>query len=119
MRVQRPALVGRAHALTAALLLAACQGGDWIAVDVTFPQERSAEPLDGRLILILSQAAEGEPRLQVTDGTGAQPVFGIDVEGWAPGSPATFTDTVFGYPVKRLGDLPPGTYRAQATNVKT
>ena len=114
MRAQHPALVGRAYALTAALLLAACQGGDRIAVEVTFAQERSAEPLDGRLILILSQAAEGEPRLQVTDGPGAQPVFGIDVEGWVPGSPATFTDSVFGYPVRRLGDLPPGTYRAQA-----
>ncbi|MFQ5538200.1 MAG: hypothetical protein ACE5GJ_12210 [Gemmatimonadota bacterium] len=31
-----------------------------------------------------------------------------------PGSGAVFTDTVFGYPVPRLGDLPPGTYRAQA-----
>ncbi len=114
MRVQRSALVGRVHALAAAFLLAACQGGDRIAVEITFPQERSAEPLDGRLILVLSQAAEGEPRFQVTDGAGAQPVFGLDVEGWAPGAKATFTDTVFGYPVKRLGDLPAGTYRAQA-----
>jgi hypothetical protein len=102
-------------AVALALVLAACQpGGERIAVEVTFPQERSAEPLDGRLILILSQADDGEPRSQVTDGPGAQPVFGIDVEGWAPGAKATFTDTVFGYPVKRLGDLPPGTYRAQA-----
>ncbi|MDP2956411.1 MAG: hypothetical protein Q8N53_08310 [Longimicrobiales bacterium] len=102
-------------AAAALLFLAACQpGGDRIAVEVTFPEARSAEPLDGRLILVLSQAPDGEPRFQVTDGTGAQPVFGLDVEGWAPGQAATFTDTVFGYPVKRLGDLPPGTYRAQA-----
>ncbi|MHB1193967.1 MAG: hypothetical protein ACYC6F_13075 [Longimicrobiales bacterium] len=107
--------LGRATTVAAALLLAACQPvRERIAVEVSFPQERSAEPLDGRLILTLSQGTEGEPRLQVTDGPGAQPVFGIDVEGWAPGSPATFTDTVFGYPVRRLGDLPPGTYRAQA-----
>jgi hypothetical protein len=107
----------RAHrsALALATLLAACQpGGERITVEVTFPQERSAEPLDGRLILVLSQREAGEPRFQVTDGAGAQPVFGIDVEGWAAGTKATFSDTVFGYPVRRLGDLPSGTYRAQA-----
>ena len=97
------------------LLLAACQpGGNSITVEVTLPPERSAEPLDGRLVLVLSQNPEGEPRFHVTDGPGAQPVFGLDVEGWAPGSAAVFSDTVFGYPVAKLGDLPPGTYRAQA-----
>ena len=102
--------------LTTALLLPACapSGGDHVTVQVTFPESASAEALDGRLILVLSNAPEGEPRFAVTDGPGAQPVFGIDVEGWAPGAAATFTDTVFGYPVARLGDLPAGTYRAQA-----
>ena len=98
-----------------ALVPTACgRGGDRVTVDVTFPASASAEPLDGRLILVLSTAPEGEPRLAVTDGPGAQPVFGLDVDGWAPGTAATFTDSVLGYPVERLGDLPPGTYRAQA-----
>lgn len=103
-----------ARAALLALLAAACGPADRVTVEVTFPEARSAEPLDGRLILVLSRAAEGEPRFHVTDGPGAQPVFGLDVEGWAPGEAATFTDTVFGYPVARLGELPPGTYRAQA-----
>ncbi len=96
--------------------LAACSGGsaDQITVDVTFPEARSAQALDGRLLLVLSQRAEGDPIRHVTDGPGAQPVFGVDVEGWAPGQAAVFTDTVFGFPVERLGDLPAGTYRAQA-----
>jgi hypothetical protein len=102
-------------AAAVALLLSACQpGGDRITVEVTFPEARSAEALDGRLILVLSQRDEGEPRFHVTDGTGAQPVFGIDVEGWVPGEAAVLTDSVFGFPVRRLGDLPSGTYRAQA-----
>lgn len=98
------------------LLMPACApaGDDAVSVQVTFPESVSADALDGRLILVLSQRAEGEPRNHVTDGTAAQPVFGIDVDGWAPGQAATFTDTVFGFPVARLGDLPPGTYRAQA-----
>ena len=85
-----------------------------VQVDVTFPESVSAEALDGRLILVLSQREDGEPRTHVTDGPAAQPVFGIDVDAWAPGEVATFTDSVFGFPVRRLGDLPPGTYRAQA-----
>ncbi|HSG50052.1 MAG TPA: hypothetical protein VLA43_19665, partial [Longimicrobiales bacterium] len=101
-------------ALVSALLVAACGPSDRITVDVTFPEARSAEALDGRLILVLSRRSEGEPRSHVTDGPGAQPTFGLDVEGWAPGAVATFSDTVFGFPVRRLGDLPPGTYRAQA-----
>jgi hypothetical protein len=99
-----------------ALAAAACQPStsDRILVEVSFPEARSVEPLDGRLILVLSQRPEGEPRFHVTDGRGAQPVFGLDLEGWAPGEPAVFTDTVFGFPVRRLGNLPAGTYRAQA-----
>jgi hypothetical protein len=97
------------------LALPACGApSDSITVEVSFPEARSAEALDGRLILVLSQNPEGEPRFHVTDGLGAQPVFGLDVEGWAPGQAATFTDSVFGFPMTTLGDLPPGTYRAQA-----
>jgi hypothetical protein len=103
--------------LASALILAltACQPGtDLARVEVTFDESLSSEPLDGRLILVLSQRPEGEPRSHVTDGVGAQPVFGLDVDGWAPGEAAVFTDTVFGYPVSRLADLPRGSYRAQA-----
>ena len=84
------------------------------SVAVTFPESASAEALDGRLILVLSQREEGEPRRHVTDAIDAQPVFGIDVVEWEPGEIAIFADTVFGFPVARLGDLPAGTYRAQA-----
>lgn len=112
--VSARAPVDRAAPLALALLLAACGPSDRITVEVTFPSERTADALDGRLVLVLSQRDAGEPRFHVTDGRGAQPVFGLDVEGWAPGAATTFTDTVFGYPVRRLGDLPPGTYRAQA-----
>ena len=99
----------------AALLLVACQPApDNIRVDVTFAEGTSAEPLDGRLILIFSQRDDGEPRFHVTDGAAAQPVFGIEVDAWSPGEAATFTDSVFGFPVDNLGALPEGTYRVQA-----
>ena len=110
-----PQVRASAGALTLALLLTACQAGsERLAIDVTFPEAVSADALDGRLILVLSQRDDGEPRTHVSDGASAQPVFGIDVEDWAPGEVATFTDSVFGFPVQRLGDLPAGAYRAQA-----
>jgi len=109
----------RPAAALAAIVVAAlssCQpaGEPTMTVEVTFPESVSADALDGRLILVLSQREDGEPRRHVTDGTAAQPVFGIDVEGWEPSQVAVFTDTVFGFPVSRLGALPEGTYRAQA-----
>jgi len=97
-----------------AALTACSPTADRIRVEVEFSESVSADALDGRLILVLSQVQEGEPRTHVTDGANAQPVFGIDVEDWAPGEIATFTDTVFGFPMSDLGSLPPGTYRAQA-----
>lgn len=109
----------RPAAMLAALVAAAASscgpaGESTVSVEVSFPGSMSADALDGRLILVLSQREEGEPRAHVTDGTAAQPVFGLDVEDWLPGEAAVFTDTVFGFPVSRLGALPAGTYRAQA-----
>ena len=81
---------------------------------ISFPAARSATPLDGRLLLLLSTDTSAEPRLQVSDGPGTQLIFGIDVEGLAPGADAVFDDTVFGFPLRRLADVPPGRYRVQA-----
>ena len=104
----------------AALAASSCQAGaDRVRVDVTFPAEMSADALDGRLILVFSQRYEGEPRFHVTDGAGAQPVFGIDVEGWTPGEAASFTDSVFGFPVGSLGGLPVGTTASKLCSTGT
>ena len=49
-----------------------------------------AEPLDGRLLLILSTDDEEEPRFQIGwDMTRTMQLFGVDVEGLAPGEPET------------------------------
>jgi hypothetical protein len=81
---------------------------------VSFPAERSAQPLDGRLLLLLSNDASAEPRFQINDGATTQLVFGIDVDGLAPGKEAVVDGSVFGYPVRSLSELPSGDYYAQA-----
>ena len=82
-------------------------------VSVTFPRERSAAPLDGRLLVLLSTDPSAEPRLQINDGPGTQIVFGIDVERWQPGEAAVVDSAAFGYPVRSLNDLKPGDYWVQ------
>ena len=81
---------------------------------VSFPKERSATPLDGRLLLILSTDPSAEPRMQVNDTPKTQLIFGVDVDGLQPGQDALVDERAFGYPVRSLADLKPGEYYVQA-----
>jgi hypothetical protein len=81
---------------------------------VTFPAERSQAPLDGRLLLLISTDGKAEPRFQISEGPDTQLVFGIDVDGLAPGTEAVVDASAFGYPLRSLAGLPPGEYYVQA-----
>jgi hypothetical protein len=81
---------------------------------VTFPSQRSATPLDGRLLVMISADTAGEPRLQVSDAVTTAQVFGVDVDGWRAGSTQVLDAKAFGYPIRSLADLEPGRYRVQA-----
>jgi hypothetical protein len=80
---------------------------------VSFPKERSAQPLDGRLLLILSNDPSEEPRMQISLAPRTQMIFGVDVDNLAPGQSATIDDSAFGYPVRFLHDVKPGEYYMQ------
>ncbi len=80
---------------------------------VSFPKERSAQPLDGRLLLILSNDPSEEPRMQISLAPRTQMIFGVDVDGLQPGQSATIDDSAFGYPVRYLHDVKPGEYYMQ------
>ena len=92
----------------------------WVAVGsaqtitVRFPASRSATPLDGRLLLLLSNDPGEEPRMQIDDTPKSQMVFGVTVVGWRPGESLAIDDTAQGYPRARLKDVPPGEYTVQA-----
>jgi hypothetical protein len=81
---------------------------------VTFPREVSAQPLDGRLLLVLSTDPSDEPRNQIDDTPSTQIVFGLTVDGWQPGQPAVVDSSAWGYPIRSLKDVPPGEYFVQA-----
>lgn len=83
-------------------------------VSVSFPRERSASPLDGRLMVIFSRDESSEPRAQISWGLNTPPAFAINVDDWAPGTERVIDATAFGFPVRSLAQLPKGSYRVQA-----
>src|ERR1700733_2740876 len=97
-------------ALTAGALHA--QGSSY-RFAVSFPGAQSAEPLGGRLLLILSTDPSEEPRLQISNSVRTQMIFGLDVDALKPGQSAVLDDAAFGYPVRYLHDVPPGDYFVQ------
>jgi hypothetical protein len=118
MTTPRPRPLARAlpFALAiAAILLAAPLGAlAEVRFAVSFPVDRSAAPLDGRMLLLLSTNGDAEPRFQISDGPATQLVFGIDVDGLKPGAEAIVDAAAFGYPLRSLAELPAGEYYVQA-----
>jgi hypothetical protein len=88
--------------------------GPEFAITVSFPQTVGESPLDGRLLLLLSDDPSAEPRFQVDAGLKTQLVFGMDVEGLAPGREIRFDPAAPGFPYERLAGVPPGEYQVQA-----
>jgi hypothetical protein len=80
---------------------------------VSFTTQQSAEPLDGRLLLVLSTDPSTEPRLQISNSIRTQMLFGLDIDGLKPGEAAVVDDSAFGFPVRYLHDVPPGEYFVQ------
>lgn len=81
---------------------------------ISFATERSEEPLDGRMLLMISKNPGPEPRFQISDGPNTQLIFGIDVNGLRPGEEAFIDGGVFGYPLKSVSEIPAGDYFVQA-----
>jgi hypothetical protein len=80
---------------------------------VTFPVTSSREPIDGRMLLLVSTDNSKEPRFQINEDLNTQQVFGVDVDGLKPGQEAIIDASAFGYPLRSLSDLKPGDYWIQ------
>ncbi|NII24238.1 hypothetical protein HB364_04065 [Pseudoflavitalea sp. X16] len=81
---------------------------------ITWSAKHSSQPLDGRLLLLLSNNNRAEPRFQIIDGPQTQLVFGTNVENWKAGESKTITGRAFGYPIQSIANVPPGEYYVQA-----
>lgn len=89
-------------------------GASSLSFAISFDQEVLDESQDGRMLLMLSIDDSREPRFQISDGPNTQLIYGIDVEGLAPGEEAVIDASVFGYPLHSLASIPAGEYHVQA-----
>ncbi|HEY7700408.1 MAG TPA: hypothetical protein VIE88_18415, partial [Vicinamibacteria bacterium] len=90
-------------ALFTTIVLASAEG---LRFEVSYPASLRREPVDGRLLLMLSREGGEEPRFQIDTSLDTQQVFGTDVEGLAPGAVAALDPSALGYPVASLNDVP-------------
>ena len=81
---------------------------------VHFSSSLTAEAQDGRLLLLISNNNENEPRFQLSDGPDTQLGYGVDVDNLSPGEPVLFDSKVFGYPIESMENIPAGDYYVQA-----
>ena len=81
-----------------------------------FPPSVQAQPVDGRVYVIVTRNADPEPRLQFGKSGGqygSMPFLGENVDALAPGQQAVIDGRSDGYPLERLGELPAGDYFVQ------
>src|SRR5262249_37264038 len=74
-----------------------------------------SSPQNGRLFVVMSLKGQAEPRLTIGQtGLDASPLFGRDVNGFAPGVAGIIDDTCAAFPIDRLSHLEAGEYTVQA-----
>lgn len=98
----------------AAIAISATAQTSQLRFEISFPATSSAKPLDGRMLLLISNNNTREPRLQISEDPTTQQVFGTDVDGLKPGQTAMVDAGAFGYPVRSISQLKPGEYWVQA-----
>jgi len=88
--------------------------------EVSFPAAVHAQPITGRVFLVITRDSAPPPRLRAGSFTESTPFFGVDVSALAPGQPAAIDPATPGYPIASLRDIPAGDYWVQAVmNVYT
>ena len=95
--------------------------GSALQVAVTFPSSLHADPITGRMFVLIAHDSGAEPREQAAGGfSTAVTMYGVDVNALRPGEAAVISDSTPGYPLASLRDIAPGDYWMQAVfNVYT
>jgi putative esterase len=113
----RAALISAGLAAVAATAAAPhAQGAGPLRFAISIPPGGPAQPIDGRILLFISDDGRTEPRTQTDQyrANTTRPVFGVDVDGLSPGKDVVVDNAVVGFPVRSLKDIPAGDYYVQA-----
>lgn len=81
---------------------------------ISFTKEMIDSAQDGHIVLMLANNNQSEPRNQINFGLKTQLAFGLDVDGLKPGEEIVIDESVFGFPVRSIKDIPAGDYYVQA-----
>jgi hypothetical protein len=88
--------------------------------EVTVPASAHAQPITGRVFVIISRHEGKDLRNTVGNWMEETPFFGADVSALAAGQAAVINAGTLGYPLASLKDIPAGDYYVQAlVNVYT
>jgi hypothetical protein len=114
MRVSRLALIPIALAVWAQAPRQ--EGNGRLRFAISFSPARSAQPIDGRVLLFISDDGRSEPRTQTDQyrANTTRPIFGVDVDALRPGQDIVIDDSIVGWPARSLRDIPTGDYFVQA-----
>src|SRR5262245_55062200 len=91
-----------------ALAISGQDGGGALRFAISFPSVRSAQALDGRVLLFVSDDGRTEPKSQSDQyrANSTRPIFGVDVDGLHPDEPAIVDERTFGWPVRSVREIP-------------
>jgi hypothetical protein len=83
---------------------------------ISLPAGRSAAPLYGRIILLVSPDLSREPRSHVSEDEPLDSpyLFGLNVDAFSTSAAVIIDDHAFGWPAARLSQLPAADYLVQA-----
>jgi hypothetical protein len=96
------------------LLFASISAFSQVKFQVSFADKFSKTPLDGRLMVLISNNNKAEPRFQIKDEVDTQQIFGADVENWQSNQVFEVNaNNSFGYPIKNLNEFPAGEFYLQ------
>jgi hypothetical protein len=81
--------------------------------EISFPESIHPEAITGRVFVMITANDRREPRLQAGGWSNSVPFFGKDVDRLKPGESVIIDQTILGFPLKSLSDIPPGDYYVQ------
>jgi hypothetical protein len=88
--------------------------------EVVVSEDVRSDPVDGRVLLLVSRSSDPEPRFQRLRGLMAPLLFGVDVEELSVGQAAVIDPSTRGWPLESTSQIPDGEYYVQAVlNVYT
>ena len=85
-----------------------------IKFEIDYSKEFQESGFDGRVLLMISDNNNAEPRFQINDSHGTQMIFGVDVDSWNADEKIIIDAEAVGYPISSVDEIEEGEYFVQA-----